>query len=586
MSELPLPPSVREWFALAPFNEAFTEAPPDNTRISARADNVNTQRWAGSAASRGVIELIGAAEKQRLAEQNNAEPPQHDPFFRYVQEAFTPSRLTRLEQGWCYAFGGQESIDNLFSEYQHLLEHPEEGLKALAIITRFRLRASKPSMGDEPAMESKLRALAEVLQEHPELREYATDERDGSVWHLVLDEADINARPADARYTNPTTGKRGFHLERTELPPELANDARVKESFDFLMELRRYIYDAPIATDSGIFRRGIPYGGMTGEPPSFGNYMDKWHPVRALDGLRDIYEWIQRRRPVRGVNVGGVKLRGLPPAQMDDWFRTTTTYRYRVDSSVYANLRAARASRKALAIEEAQDALDAENERRTTLLRLMPGEQNVLTEAMRRPYVVYSVSGTPLMQRNQWRGAADTAKIFHPLNGFRGELHRSRRGSFINTKGEEFLRLNWEELMNRTRDEDALDSGRFSVLTNRELIMLLAEDTHFSQSLMGRDVQELTPAEARLVGLFHAMLRYEYGGEKEAAADIIKISNEMRENPELSEELVKTLDTARYGSADPAKHTWSGKNRAYRGSNFGKTEEAKLHPLYNDYKPN
>ena len=88
-----------------------------------------------------------------------------------------------------------------------------------------------------------------------------------------------------------------------------------------------------------------------------------------------------------------------------------------------------------------------------------------------------------------------------------------------------------------------------------------------------------------MVGLFHAMLRYEYGGDKAAAADIISISNEMRENPELNETLVKTLDTARYGSADPAKHTWTGKNREYRGSNFGKSDEAKLHPLYDDYKP-
>ena len=226
--------------------------------------------------------------------------------------------------------------------------------------------------------------------------------------------------------------------------------------------------------------------------------------------------------------------------------------------------------------------------RMTSTLRLMPGEQQSANELLRIPYVVHAESGLPFTRRAVWRGRESDKEIYQPLAGFASELNRNRAGKMAERLSRRYVTENYEELLRRTADAESLEGGRMAAVSNRELLMQLAEDTQFSYTLEDREPEELSPSEARWVRLFGSLLRYEYSGDPAAAEQVVQDAAALHSAPAARESALKTLLNARHGSADRKKRTWRGRN-VKRGTRQDAEREIehptdKLHPLYMDFK--
>lgn len=600
-----IPPTAREWFATAPFYAAKmaaarkAEEPKRGYRRRSALKYSSAEDWVHRLNSRAVEELDqmrGMAARVRAAEASAEHPLSQDPFYGYLEEALEPSRTSRLEQGWSYFFGGRPAVQHADRAVLNILESPTKGWQHVYNSNRVTLAEAVPHAHVPLGISKELRELNAVLNDHPELNEYALDVDGKRLLHMELDAPDPYA-DSTLNETLPPHGlgtpyqpspvlKGGRVTPLQELPPELAADARVMPALRLMRHLRLYAVNQPMETEAGILWKGKLYGGETGQHPYHGPTAADWKYRRPLDGLRTMLNTVQEVQDDGGsVSVGGVELRGLPQAEGDAWLNHVSVYRYERSAEYEAKLRRDHAEKHPLTYALA---MVDQYARMTSTLRLMPGERLSGNEQLRIPYVVHAESGLPFTRRAVWRGSESDREIYQPLAGFASELDRNRSGKFAERLSRRYITQNVEELLRRTADAESLEAGRMAAVSNRELLMQLAEDTQFSYTLENREPEALSPSEARWVRLFGSLLRYEYGGDAAAAEQVVQDAAALHSDPAVREAALKTLLNARHGSADRKKRTWKGRN-VRRGTRQDAAREIehpsdKVHPLYQDFK--
>ena len=561
LDEIPMPDSAREWFGTAAFSSLLPGSGKRLKRDFYKDNEEEFLSWANHTAAAQVVELADSARKLRQ-QGSKADSLEKDPFFPHLRDCFFPSPTVRLEQGWTYVLGGAPTLRLHPESMESLLIQPNRTWQKLT--RRERTELAKEMGCTHHEFHKRVDELVQVLKAHPRLREYGVDLRDNSLWHMRTEIPEMpsstegwNGEQRFAPSLKPRPYTHGVQIERVEsLPDELGSDERISRAFETLQVLRRFAADAPVATENGIWWRGKRYGGADGCKPRQGAYIKDWNPHPALEHLLTLYDTIYRENGEFGnVNVAGVAVQGLPLQKTNEWLKNMTVYRCDVSDEPGRDLET--------------------HKRRINIMRLMPGEPNVPTDNMRRPYVVHSAMGAPLTERTI--GTAETVDlndICQPLKDFHSELHHIPGGDRLEASSRHYLNENLEQLLQRTHDENALASGAYAAVTNKELIMRMAEDSQFSFSLRTRKPTQLTPAEAHLAAFFHALLRYEFGGESAAAQEVVKLSNAIQADPEMKREVRDTLLRSRLGFSDRSKIEWNGRT-VYPVDSEGK----RLNPL-------
>ena len=552
MHEMPLPPSVREWFALTPFR--LENGLYDNKRRTQKGRNgvEQTEKWAHQNAALVVQRQLALAERLR-SEERSENGLEHDPLFPLVQQAFIPEPARRAEQGWGYSLGGSDAFMSVRPEYWNLMLRPVRSWEHLDAHTQERLRKALPLREGEkpipveevkPTEEAKaaeasetpepptaqpepepiplpkaLEELDAVLQKYPELHEYELHPEDESriIRLEVPPVSERSYRRWDGPFDHPShTGENvisgGFKLQEVEsLPPHLLADERVIPALRTLATLRRTAHESPFADAQGVWWNGECYGGKNGK--KLVGMDDTWYADEPLRNIRRLFsEMPEDGSPVMtfGGDLAFARREPLP----EDAFRSTTVFR-----SGYYPL---------------------------SQVRLMPGEHAASWRTMRHPYVTHSFIGAPMYEGKIIPNKEDLGYYFTPLEDFHGDVTREMIGHMAGWWGKKATENMLDTLMWRTSSPEQLRNSRYEDISNREILMQLAEDMRFSASLEGRSPHELNAEEALAATWLHTLAEYECGVNPEKAAqDLLRFNQYFTEHPERLEAVHKMLDDHR-----------------------------------------
>lgn len=538
MHEMPLPPSVREWYALTPFR---LEMPlyDGNYRVQeGRNTFEQSEKWAHQNASLQVQRHMDMMERIR-AEESAEQGLTEDPLFPLLQQAFLPEPARRAEQGWGYSLGGSDAFISVRPEYWNLLVSPARAWSLLDEGTRARVREALPRLPEEgksvsaetepsaSAIPKALEELDSVLTQYPELHEYELYPGDESrVVHLEIPPLrGQDYQRYDTPFDHPVhTGEEvisgGFKLRESHaLPEHLLADGRVIPALKTLAALRRAAHAVPFADSQGVWWNGECYGGKNGK--KLVGMDDTWYADEPLRNIRRIFtEMPEDGSPVMtfGGDLSFARREPLP----EDAFRSTTVFR-----SGYYPL---------------------------SQVRLMPGEHAASWSTMRHPYVTHSFIGAPMYEGKIIPNKETFGYYFTPLEDFHGDVTREMIGIMAGWWGKKATEDALETLMWRTSSPEQLRNSRYQDISNREILMQLSEDMRFSASLEGRSPHELNAEEALAATWLHAFAEYECGVNPEKAAqELLRFNQYFTEHPERLEAVHKMLDDHRvwYG-LDPS----------------------------------
>ncbi len=481
MPDAKLPESVREWFYTSALGDAA-----DAGRL-ARVMDIRDRMKSGQ----GVL----------LADR--------------LRHAYQPDASHRYEQGWCYAVGGASAFRSSGQSFWNLLEDPARGWKLLTPEERDALAEElRDYCGGQPP-EQRLQELSEVLREYPGLRAYASDMRNGGrLQRMELSPLEDSSRPRHLaeKYARPVV-QRGFTLEDVEtLPAEWSADARVLPALQLLTELRRQVTASPYADDRGIWWQQERYGGPDGRKPN--GLDERWRPAPALRPLVRFYRRVEELGRTYGahgqLNVCGVALGGIAAGELDLTPLKNVT--------VYTTPR-----------------------QPEHMVRLMPGEPNASNPCQRKPYVVHTADGVPLLPKRLARLEAERMDALMPLNTFRSDMERMYDYHTNQRWRREQIAAHLEDLLMRravTPETWALtDSGD---INNLELFMQVFQDGRFSEYMEKKDPTQLNRGEALAAELARLLLLAEYGTNREPSVEkLVQFCHKLRESRE-DKELLQT----------------------------------------------
>lgn len=553
MNEMPLPPSVREWFALTPFRLNMALYNGKRRVQPGHNDTVQTEKWAHQHDSVQVQNLLVQAEKIR-GEESGENNLLQDPLFPMLRQAILPEPARRAEQGWGYSLGGTDTFLRVRPEHWNLMLSPVRGWELLDDDARSRVRqavpfrpgekrpapveSTPPAEGAEPRpqqtepvpLPKALEELDAVLRDYPELHEYELHPEDESrVIHLEIPPVrGREYRRRDGPYDQPPhTGEQvisaGFKLREVDtLPQHLLADERVIPALKTLAALRRSAHTLPYADAQGVWWNGELYGGKNGK--KLVGMDDTWYADEPLRNIRRIFaEMPEDGSPVMTFDNGLIFARRDPLPE--DAFRSTTVFR-----SDYYPL---------------------------SQVRLMPGEHTAAWENVRHPYVTHSFIGSPMyngviIANNDTFGFYST-----PLERFTGDVTREMIGHMAGWWGKKATENALDALMARTENEEALYNSRYEHVSNREILMQLSEDLRFSASLEGRSPQELNAEEALAAMWIHSLAEYECGVNPEKSGeDLLKFHQYFLAHPERLDAVHKMLDDHRVWYAQDPTDQW------------------------------
>jgi hypothetical protein len=168
------------------------------------------------------------------------------------------------------------------------------------------------------------------------------------------------------------------------------------------------------------------------------------------------------------------------------------------------------------------------------LVRLMPGEPNAANPYQRKPYVMHTADGVPLLPNRMARQDAEMMESLTPLNLFQSDLermydfqtnHRWRRNQLSAHLG--------DLLERRTTSPEAWENADEGNINNLELFMQVFQDGRLSYYLEKKDPTQLTRGEALAAELGRLMLLAEFGTAREAAVgQLVKFCDKLRNSRE------------------------------------------------------
>lgn len=543
--EYDLPPVTKEWFLTIPFRDDMDVRPPATPRpfiekpaVGDRYEYDDLRKMTQWMTYHAARYLRDAAP---LAQQIRAEQPADKAAFprmeKLLDEIMKPTPEHTLEQGWSYILGGPSSLYGSGQAHWNMLEHPIKGWELLPDFDRDFMRSTLRHISEQDpppaALDAEMRGekadhlkanfenLEEVLTEFPTLREYTLDLHDSTRILRLRPESLTKEPPITYTHELPPFDNR-YHLLLTDIPRgefsaevispiphEFVEDSRIMPALRFMTALRLQTAAQPYADRHGIWWRNTLYGGPHGKKP---NGLQEWDYEPPFEQLFRLYDHMPREGKDTTVPVCGE-----PFTLVDD----NLDYGDLARVSVYRS-----------------------PEHPFALFRLMPGEMNVANVRLHSPYVVHSVTGVPLTDR-YIRVENSKHDVYQRLTGFAGAKNQIGYEEDL-PNGKAHLSNLLYELMHRMSSEDALRQGEFSRISNKELLMQLAVDTHFCEGLKDKKPRMLTAGEAAAAMIFRHLISYEYGGNRQAAAEALQkyYKRYMEERP-LRDGILQALDTAR-----------------------------------------
>lgn len=566
LSEMPLARPVREWFAMAPFRPDvplfLREGTGRNIRNAGGHHGEDVyNKWAHQAASEQVKRDMELAGKLRRREQANApDSLLRDELFPMLRRAIVPDQVQRTEQGWAFAGCGMEAFERVRPEFWRFIAEPGSGWSHLEPELREKIGVSAQLA--EPGhdytdgeMPPALQNLAEVLTEYPQLREYNLyPGSDSRVLHLTPDAVSVPAEHPrdDSPFDRPDhhgdgVVRNGFDLhELTEFPDFMKNDERVMPALQTLHRLRYGILNLPYADPRGIWWQGEMYGGQQGL--KLAGMGDDWVAHEPLSQIRRLVA----EAPAEGDGVmqfGNFSFGHRPDIETQRFGGATIYLSPKLPLS---------------------------------RVRLMPGEKDAVIGILRTPYVAHTFVGSPIFRGRILRNAESGSFLLHPMEYFDGQVEREYVGHMAGYRGKELIKPCLEALRERGMSDEALDASRGEESSNLEMLMYLAEDSHFNQSLEGLAPHELSADEALASTWFHAWARHEYGVDKEnARLELQQISHYLSENPQRLESLYDMLEERRRRYDDNPSELWTPEvNSSRENRRYKKALRAQEHRLW------
>lgn len=540
-----LPPTAKEWFLLAPFrDDMHVSKPPTPRKIKEKPQDSDRYhyetlremtRWMNYFSVRYLREAAPLAQQIRTEQPENRQAFPH--MEKLVQEAMDPGSLHTQEQGWCYVLGGPSALYGAGQAFWNVLENPIKGWEKMPENDKANMKKSLLHVikQDPPpaALDAQMRGLEpdymqlgienlhEVLTDYPQLREYSMDLNDATRILHLSPESLVKEEPHTFTHELPPTAEE-YHLVLKDIPRghfkaevvspiphEFVDDSRVLPALRFLTGLRLATGGRPYADRHGIWWKNELYGGIRGKKPVG---LQKWDVEAPLEPLFRLFDHMPSEGKESSTTVCGEPFSHVSDnLDYEDIARITT---YRSKEYPFA------------------------------LYRLMPGEMNVANPRLHAPYVVHSVTGVPLTERYV---KVDDSKhdIYQTLYNFKGTKNRIGYDDDI-SNGKAHLSELLYEMVHRMSSPQKMREGEFAEISNKELIMQLAVDTHFCEGLKDMKPRMLTAGEAAAAMIFRHFISYEYGGNKQAAAEELQkyYNRYMAERP-LRDGIMQALDTAR-----------------------------------------
>lgn len=524
MRKLGAPLTVQEWVLSLPFRRIPSRSfPLDLSKVRpdahpSRAGNRKLIHWFNTRAAKYLTEQAPRVAKLRefLADESN--PLHQSRVFELYRELWNPCEVQRKEQSWSYLLSGDGALRNMDQRYWNILRYTEEGWNRLPAADKEEIRAyfedvcrehpAPDAAGAErTSIEACLRNLRETLEQYPGLRDYAVNPRQADSLLKLEPGGETSSVPdmraaADTGRINP-----GGSLHEAELPPEMAADKRVMPALHLLTALRQCGTVYPLVTNGEIWWRKQRYGGADGLRPA--GVGQDWILERPLGGILRFFEKLATQYAGKPVNVGGVRLEPLRDIADFHWLDNITVYRHPAYPGVQ--------------------------------VRLMPGDGQSSMGVLRSPYVVQSLVGVPQVNRSQWNPDSDAEPFYRELVRFSADPRHPTTDEHL-YKRKVFANSVRDTLVERLSSPEALEAGRQASMTNRELIMHMAQDSNFSALLEDMGPGELVVGEALVLKIIRDLMAYEYGNRpRTAEAKLMKIGELLRSDSRIPNIISRTL---------------------------------------------
>ncbi len=540
LDEMPLPPSAREWYRLAPFCPPQEEGTASQ-RLSLAQDGRQLTAYANRQAAQ---ELRGYAQAiDSLRRDEAAGLLEGSRFLPEMEDALGLNPRLNLEQAWCMNHSGAGAFMASSQTFWRLMESPLEGWQAMGESEQAALRAHVEELcRTEPTPEaleaeargetpdyvlSALRDLDELLRAYPELHHYdLAVEADRSLVRSL----ELSGRPEDAAagidntpFAEPEYGvlplyagglmQEGYRLTPPQaLPESLQGDTRIMPALHLLAALRSFPGSRPFARREGIQWKGQLYGGIHGERPR--GLGEDWEVEQPLAPLVSMLERVDALR--RDLPEGEVLTSMDEPLEGVEGLLG--------DMTPLANVTLYRSRRNP-----------------ALTCRLMPGDADSAHAEARSPYVAQALAGVYMRDRGAVKGDIGMPRAYTPLELFHPIFPRFGLEQTMGKHSHEALSYTLGSLLHSTRG-DGSAAGSPGM---RELLLRLVDDSGFSRSIRSLDPRELTYGQLLTLRLAREMLLCVCGREPhEAAARLGKFCQRLRDNEETREAVLRALTGA------------------------------------------
>ena len=561
LSELPVPESVKLWYAHAAFSPDYRlhEGPPrKGTKLDIHKTHkqYNILGWLNHQSIHQLRAIAPYVQQYRERYAKGLPDP-------YIAElmpgAYSADKVLQLEQAWAHRNCGDGVFYHASPRYWALMRNPaamwndmplDERKKLVAYLSRTQEELLPADAGE--SMPAALVNLAEMLQQYPELHYYGSLTEDG-VRHLYFREARTMVLQAEQKEGNYETSSslRADYLVRKERVPSFISDSEsVRAALATLDQLRMYpgkekaYYDGVL-----VWYNGKRYGVDLEHPVGLHHWVSRpclvplrdmlWNIIRDADGTD------RESLNIAGVEVPILMLQELEPHALS----AVTVYK----SDYFANY----------------------------MYRLMPGMSYASNEVSRHPYIVGVKKGIHIGTMDDF-GKRETEILQMPLEKFEQEFY--------------FLPCDWKVsygtlrrrtvLRNLMRVFDIADKETSPAGTNMrgqaelpELMMRLFEDTGYSTRLYNRTTEELNPGEARALRLAAIMMScmnapaISYHSDRSKAfMDLRDMGESIRNEPSYLFELVEALVTGNL----PSEKTWQSMQTIATLDAGGEVDELKI----------
>ncbi len=537
LDDMPLPPSAREWFRLAPLCPLETGTAPQKPRRFSIANGGEELTCVHNrAAVNEMRKALPAVAELRLAERQGLLI--NSPLVEGLRRAVGLNRALNLEQAWCAALSGGEAMMSGSPAFWKLMEQPLAGWEVMRIIERESLRRHVESTCrlelSPAAMEAEgrgekpdyvyegLQNLQEVLQDYPHLRHYGLEEKEGALFVRQLQVEEMrqgSVSGAEVAYEHAPlyTGgslRADFRLGSQEgLPEFMQEDSRVLPALHLLARLRSYQASRPFVSREGIQWKGELYGGYWGRPPRGleGNWVPET-PLRDLIAMLRHIEALQAELPEgKQLHPMVEKLPGLRDDEVAfGALRHVTLYRSLRNPS--------------------------------NLCRLMPGEPESANAVARSPYLVQSIAGAYLGNSLALRDPETMYRSYTPLESFRPYRSRIGREGSRRSFNRAATEYTLSGALSSTMRMISQDNPQGGLAGMRELLLRFTEDTGFSCSLRGVDPRHLSFGQIQALNLARELLLCVCGTEPEAAyGRLVRLGHRIRRNSDARDAVRRAL---------------------------------------------